>query len=82
METSEQELTKGCSHAWVLQGRLAIPRWKVRSGEVTALLIVVLDVEAGEFGESNPQGAAGIVDVLAIQGLEHTFKPSVLRLQT
>lgn len=73
-----RELTKGCSHAGGQQARLPFPSWKVRSGEVTALLIVVPDIEAGEFGEANPQSAAGIIDVLPVQGLKGTRKQSEL----
>lgn len=53
----------------MLHGGLAVPAGKVRSGEVSALLVVVFDVEAGEFGEIDPQSAAAVVDVLAIQRL-------------
>lgn len=64
-----QVLTERCSHGWVLHGRLAVSAGQVWSGEVSALLVVVLDVEAGEFGEADPQGAAAVVDVLSVQRL-------------
>lgn len=50
----------------MLHGGLAVSGGQVRPGEVAALLIVVFDVEAGEFGEANPQGAAAVVDVLSV----------------
>ena len=64
--------TEGGSHGRVLHCGLAVSRWQVRPGEVTALLIVVLHVEAGEFGEVDPQSAAAVVDVLSIQRLRNT----------
>lgn len=65
-------LTEGRGHGRVLHRGLAVSRGQVRPGEVTALLVVVLDVEAGEFGEADPQSAAAVVDVLSVQGLKHT----------
>lgn len=65
-------LTEGCSHGRVLHGWLAVSRGQVGPGEVTALLVVVLDVEAGEFGEADPQSAAAVVDVLSVQRLKRT----------
>jgi len=64
-------LTEG-SHGWVLEARLDVPGGQVGPGVVAALVVVVLDVEAGELGEADPQGAAGVVDVLTVQRLEHT----------
>lgn len=65
----EGGLTEGCGHGRVLHGGLAVSGGKVRSGEVAALLIVVFDVEACEFGEADPQSAAAIIDVLSVQRL-------------
>lgn len=64
-------LTECCSHGRVLQGWLAVSAGQVRSGEVSALLVVVFDVEAGEFGEADPQSAAAVIDVLPVQRLTH-----------
>lgn len=65
-------LTEGCGYSWVLQAGVTVSWRQVGSGEVATLLIVVLDVEAGEFGEADPQSAAAIVDVLSIQRLKHS----------
>lgn len=65
---SVQHLTKGCRHGLV-QRRLAVPRRQVRPSIISALVIVVFDIETGELGEVNAQCAAGVVDVLAIQRL-------------
>lgn len=65
-------LTECCSHGRVLHGGLAVSRRQVRPGEVAALLVVVFDVEAGEFGEADPQSAAAVVDVLSVQRLKKT----------
>lgn len=81
-EDRGQELTKGCSHAGGLQAGLTFPGGEVRPGEVTALLVVVLDIEAGEFGEADPQGAAAVVDVLSVQGLKHMRAVSAPRGHT
>lgn len=55
----------------MLHDGLTVSTGKVGSGEVAALLVVVFDVEAGEFGEADPQRAAAVVDVLSIQRLKH-----------
>lgn len=81
-EDRGQELTKGCSHAGGLQAGLTFSRGKVWPGEVTALLIVVLDLKAREFGEADPQGAAAVVDVLSIQRLKHMRAVSAPRGHT
>ncbi len=65
----EGGLTEGGGHGRVLHGGLAVSGGKVRSGEVAALLVVVFDVEAREFGEADPQSAAAIIDVLSVQRL-------------
>lgn len=64
-----QVLTERCGHGWVLHGRLAVSAGQVRSGEVSALLVVVFDIEACEFGEADPQSAAAVIDVLSVQRL-------------
>lgn len=81
-EDRGQELTKGCRHAGGLQAGLTFSRGKVRPGEVTTLLVVVLDLEAGEFGEADPQRAAAVVDVLSIQRLKHMRAMSAPRGHT
>lgn len=43
---------------------------EVGSGEVSALVVVVLDVERAQLGEVDPQRAAAVVDVLTVQRLE------------
>lgn len=63
-------LTEGCGHGRVLHGGLAVSGGQVGSGEVAALFVVVFDVEAGEFGEADPQRAAAVVDVLSVQRLK------------
>lgn len=64
-------LTEGCRHGWVLHDGLAVSAGQVWSGEVAALFVVVLDIEAGEFGKADPQSAAAVIDVLSIQRLKH-----------
>lgn len=51
----------------MVNGWLGVGGGEVGSGVVPALVIVVLDIKAGELGETDPQGATGIVDVLPIQ---------------
>ena len=58
-------VTEGGSHARV-HGGLAVPRGQVQAGEVSALVVVVLDIQAGQLGELHAQSTAGVVDVLAI----------------
>ena len=53
----------------VLVAAVPVPRGQVRPGVVTALVVVVLDVEADQLAEVDPQGAAGVVDVLTVQRL-------------
>lgn len=50
-----------------VNGWLGIRSGEVWSGVIPALVIVVFNVEAGELGEADSQGAAGVVDVLPIQ---------------
>ena len=61
---------EGGGHGLVVHGGLGVSGGQVRPGVVPALVVVVLDVEAGELGEADPQRAAGVVDVLPVQGLE------------
>lgn len=73
LRRGEGVLTEGCGHGRMLQGGLmAVSGRQVRPGEVSALLVVVLDVQAGQFGEADPQGAATVVDVLSLQRLKHS----------
>lgn len=51
-------------------GGVQLPRGQVGSGEVSALVVVVLHVERAQFGEVDPQRAAAVVDVLTIQRLK------------
>lgn len=61
-------LTKRSScHGLGVNGWLCIRSGEVWSGVIPALVIVVFNVEAGELGEADSQGAASIVDVLPIQ---------------
>lgn len=62
-------LTEGSGHGLVVHGGLGVSGGQVRPGVVSALVVVVLDIEAGELGEADSQGAAGVVDVLAVQRL-------------
>lgn len=64
------KLTEGGRHGLGVHGWLGIGGGEVWPGVVPALVVVVLDVEAGELGEADSQGAASVVDVLPIQGLE------------
>lgn len=65
------KLTEGGGrHGLGVHGWLSIGGGEVWPGVVPALVVVVLDVEAGELGEADSQGAASVVDVLSIQGLE------------
>lgn len=43
---------------------------QVRVGEVTALVIVILDVDTNHLTEVYPQQAAVSIDVLAVQALQ------------
>lgn len=54
--------------------RLAVTGREFGPGVVPALVIVVLDVQVDQLGEVDPQCAAGIVDVLAIQGLNNVMR--------
>lgn len=48
----------------------AVPGGQIGTGVVSALVVVVLDVQAGEFGEADAQRTAGVIDVLSIQRLK------------
>lgn len=61
-------LTKGRGHGLV-QGGLAVAGGQVGPRVVPALVVVVLDVEAGELREVDAERAAGVVDVLPVQRL-------------
>lgn len=66
--SSHFNLTEGGGrHGLVVDGGLGISGGEVWPGVVPALVVVVLDVEAGELGEADSQGAASVVDVLPIQ---------------
>lgn len=43
---------------------------QVGSGEVSALVVVVLHVQRAQFGEVDPQRAAAVIDVLTVQRLK------------
>lgn len=69
-------MTLGCglhlterSHRVVFNSRLAVSRRQVRPRVVPTLVVVVLHIQAGEFGKTDAQSAARVVDVLSIQGL-------------
>lgn len=51
-------------------GGVQLPGGQVGSGEVAALVVVVLDVERAQLGEVDAKRAAAVVDVLSVQGLE------------
>lgn len=59
---------KSCSHRWV-HGWLAVSCRKLGPGVIPTFVIVVLYVQVDQLGEVNAQSAAGVVYVLAIQGL-------------
>lgn len=48
----------------------AVPCGQIWASVISALIIVVLDIQAGEFGEADAQCTAGIIDVLSIQRLK------------
>ena len=48
----------------------AVSGREVRVRVVSALVVIVLDVETREFGEVDPQCAAAIVNILPVQGLK------------
>lgn len=58
-------VTERCSHG-VLQRGLSVSWRQVESCEVSAFVVVVFDVEAGEFGELDTQRAAGVINILSI----------------
>lgn len=71
---SSPNLTKGSScHGLVVNGGLWICSGEVWSGVIPTLVVVVLDIQAGELGEADSQGTAGIVDVLSIQRLRQMW---------
>lgn len=51
-------------------GGVQLSRGQVGSGEVSALVVVVLDVERAQFGEVDPQRAAAVINVLPVQRLK------------
>lgn len=51
-------------------GGVQLSRGEVGSGEVSALVVVVLHVERAQFGEVDPQRAAAVIDVLTVQRLK------------
>lgn len=53
----------------MVQRGLGVGGGKVWPGVVPALVVVVLHIKAGELGEADPQGTAGVVDVLPVQRL-------------
>lgn len=53
-------------------GRVQLSTRQVGSGEVAALVVVVLDVERAQFGEVDAQRTAAVVNVLAVQRLKHS----------
>lgn len=57
---------RGSCHGLRIHGLLGVGRGEIWPGVVSALVVVVLDIEAGKLGEADSQGAASIVDVLAI----------------
>lgn len=80
------DFTERC-HGLVVDGGLRICGGEVWSGVVPALVIVVLHIQAGEFGEADSQGTTGVVDVLPIQRLKMFcgctgFKISLLHCYT
>ena len=65
---------EGGGHGLVIHGGLGVSGGQVGPGVVAALVVVVLHVEAGELGEADAQRAAGVVDVLPVQGLREREK--------
>lgn len=61
-------------HGLVVDGGLWVCGGEVWAGVVPALVVVVFDVKAGELGEADSQGAAGVVDVLTVQRLREKPK--------
>lgn len=64
---SRLSFTQGsCSHRLCIEGGLTVSCRQVRASVVSALIIVVLHIQAGELRETNAKGTASIVDVLSI----------------
>lgn len=56
------------SHRWV-HGWLAVSCRQLRPGIISAFVVVVFYIQVDQLGEVNAQSTAGVVYVLAIQGL-------------
>ena len=56
-----------CQRVAAVQIHSRLPGGKGRVGVVARLVVVVLHVQVGQLGVLNPQGAAGVVDVLTVQ---------------
>lgn len=68
-------LTKrGRCHGLGVNGGLSICGGQIWASVIPAFVVIVFDIEAGEFGEANSQGTAGVVDVLPIQRLKETVQ--------
>lgn len=63
-----------CCHGLMVNGGLWICSGEVWSSVVPALVIVVLDIEAGKLREADSQSTASIVDVLSIQRLKQMLE--------
>ena len=56
-----------CQRVAAVQIHSRLPGGKGWVGVVARLVVVVLHVQVGQLGVLNPQGAAGVVDVLTVQ---------------
>lgn len=64
-------LTKrGCCHGLGVNGGLSVRGGQIWASVIPAFVVVVFDIEAGEFGEANSQGTTGVVDVLTVERLK------------
>lgn len=66
--------TNSSSHGVMFESRLTVSCGQIGTRVVTALVVVVFHVQAGEFRETDAQGAATVVDVLSIQSLGEKSK--------
>lgn len=64
-----ERLTEERGGVLVHAGVLAISGWQLWARVVSALVVVVLDVQVHQLGVVDAQRAAGVVDVLTVQGL-------------
>lgn len=72
LELNERICGGGCWDGPLTEGSRGVQfsGRQVGSGEVSALVVVVLHIQRAQFGEVDPQRAAAVIDVLAVQRLK------------